>query len=157
MKIRHYIQSVRSPERGQWVTLPTSEAEIQAVIDKVCVDENDSYKCTDFETDCVIPCENDDIFKQNRALKSLSKLATTEKVIALTEIYPEADIHEISNLIWHNNYEFYPNKIFNDVIEELNLKRDTTPSELVEMGYSQCSTGIIKLKKNRRNLKDKTS
>ena len=147
MKIRHYIQSVRSPERGQWVTLPTSEAEIQAVIDKVCVDENDSYKCTDFETDCLIPYENDDIFKQNRALKSLSKLATTEEVIALTEIYTLADIYEILDIVRYNNYEFYPNKTFNDVIEELDLKYDTTSSELVEMGYSQCSTGIIKLKK----------
>lgn len=41
-------------------------------------------------------------------------------------------------------YEFYPNKNFNDIVEEFELDNEITIEELVNLGYSQLSTGIIK-------------
>ena len=142
-----YIQSKRSPEKGQWITLPTSEEKIKEVIDSVCVDANDSYECTDFFTFTIIPVADDDLFELNKALKRLRKLTTFEEAIALTEIDPlSRDVYELLEIVKHKNYEFYLHKTLADVKEELSLTSDTTSGELFLMGYTECSTGIIKNK-----------
>ena len=121
MEVKLWLQHIDKKELTRSITLPTSEINMN-----------------------LFEYSNGGIQKFNKALNELNALATTDEVIALTELYPQDDIYEILEYVKEKQYEFYPNKNFNDIVEEFELDNEITIEELVNLGYSQLSTGIIK-------------
>lgn len=143
MEVKLWLQHIDKKELTRSITLPMSE--INMNLFEYSNGGIQKFNVTKYESDCnLLLYEGENIKKFNEALNELNILATTDEVIALTELYPLTNIYEILKIVKEKQYEFYPNKNFNDIVEEFELDNEITIEELVNFGYSQLSTGIIK-------------
>ena len=146
MEVKLWLQHIDNKELTRIITLPMCEVNINLF--EYSNGGIQKFDVTKYESDFNISFyKNEDLKKFNEALNELKLLATTDEVIALTELYPLYDIHEILNLVKNLDYEFLEDKNFDDILEELELDSNITVEDLIKMGYLQCSTGILKLTK----------
>ena len=134
--------------QGKWIKIPTSEETIRKIINSFAsVDAPDSYVYKRCESNCgIFIWSDDDILDFNEKICFLDKLTTPEEAQALIECL-NLDLTDVIKVVKQGNYEFFPNKTFDDILSEEELYNIDIADEedLINNGYSQTSTGVIHL------------
>lgn len=142
---------------GEWVDLPTTDEELEAVYERIGINEHyEEVFITDYETELegFKVGEYDNIEELNELIKELEDLDEydLEKVEAIIEAYG-ADIREaIENI---DSYTYYSGMSLDDLayelVEEMNLPEfaeryfdyDAFTRDLELDGYTETSNGVI--------------
>lgn len=163
MKIRIKIQNKNKQNLGKWITLPTSNAVIDEVIEKVCVANKDKCIVTNFVTILYSKCLDlrklrlndldivgfEDIYYLNEIIYKLNQNATDEEIVALTEVYSDS-LEGILNKVQSGTYKFYFNRFLGDIAEKFSHRPEykyysdvQIVDELCKLGYRETTTGVI--------------
>ena len=133
---------------AKWITIPTSS---ERIIDEInsfaSIKNRNSYRYRRCESNCGIFIEfEEEILQFNKKISFLDTFVTSDEVKALMECF-NYKLTDLIKVVKQHNYEFFPNKTLDDILSEEELYNVDIADEedLINNGYSQTSTGVLKI------------
>lgn len=153
--VENKSESKNEEKQSKWIKIPTSDEIIRNIINSFAsIEDKNSYVYKKCESNCgIFIWSDDDILEFNRKISFLDELTAPDEVQALIECF-DFELTDVIKIVKQGNYEFFPNKTLDDILSEEELYNVDIADEedLINKGYSQTSTGVIKIINNKGEI-----